>query len=363
MLSQLLVACDNSNDVKTQHKISLDEINTSAGIFSERTLASTQAASHHIDLLNKSIALFLSEPTEDNRLALGESWKKSHGTMIISGTQPSADDLPANRSSSLLYHIDAWPIQPGYVDSIDGYPSSGIVNDSTVSLSAESLALQHGFSDTEEIIFGFHPLEYLIFAKTALDYQQQEHQQTSIQAIDVTQQMVYEDPSEDPIYRRRTLLRLLGNELKDSVSTYLATRLEQVPYAPSVSENQQQAARTAITLIDVAHSHATRGFEESHLLLDSDQSHSMYSQTTHLDVSQRLGSLSSMLNEPIWLSSSLRRVDKRIEQDLQTTLAQGIMIVEKGQFSESDRARLVTVFSALRHQLADLRIKLGGDDY
>ena len=39
------------------------------------------------------------------------------------------------------------------------------------------------------------------------------------------------------------------------------------------------------------------------------------------------------------------------------------MIVEKGQFSESDRARLVTVFSALRHQLADLRIKLGGDDY
>ena len=142
---------------------------------------------------------------------------------------------------------------------------SGIVNDITVSLSVESLRLQHGFSDADEIILGFHPLEYLIFAKTAIDYQLPEHKQqpdkTNIskakgtgdeQTTSATLTTGFERPDEDPIYRRRKLIQLLGDALEESVSAYLATRLEKVPYAKFVGEDQQQAALAIANLIEVA---------------------------------------------------------------------------------------------------------------
>ena len=371
MCSQLIVGCDNDSDAKTQHTLNLNETNSSLAIFAERTLINTTAVYQEIDLLNESIALFLSEPTEENRAALGDSWARSHGALVKSGTQPLSDELSAKHSSSLLYHADAWPIQPGYIDAIDGYPNSGIVNDITVSLSVESLRLQHGFSDADEIILGFHPLEYLIFAKTAIDYQLPEHKQqpdkTKIskakgtgdeQTTSATLTTGFERPDEDPIYRRRKLIQLLGDALEESVSAYLAARLEKAPYAKFVGEDQQQAALAVANLIEVARSHTSQGFEESNLLLDSDQSHSMHSRTSHLNISQRLNSLSEMLNEPIWLSRSLARVDKNIEKDLQTTLAQGMLIIENNQFNESDGARLLTIFSALNHQLEDIQLKL-----
>ena len=115
MCSQLIVGCDNDSDAKTQHTLNLNETNSSLAIFSERTLINTTAVYQEIDLLNESIALFLSEPTEENRAALGDSWARSHGALVKSGTQPLSDELSAKHSSSLLYHADAWPIQPGYI--------------------------------------------------------------------------------------------------------------------------------------------------------------------------------------------------------------------------------------------------------
>ena len=224
-------------------------------------------------------------------------------------------------------------------------------------MSVESLRLQHGFSDADEIILGFHPLEYLIFAKTAIDYQLPEHKQqpdkTNIskakatgdeQTTSATLTTGFERPDEDPIYRRRKLIQLLGDALEESVSAYLAARLEKAPYARFVGEDQQQAALAVANLIEVARSHTSQGFEESNLLLDSDQSHSMHSRTSHLNISQRLNSLSEMLNEPIWLSRSLARVDKNIEKDLQATLAQGMLIIESNQFNESDWRKIAHDF-------------------
>ncbi len=369
--SQLLVSCDNASDTEIQHTLNLNETNSSLATFSEQALINTTKVYQQIDLLNESIALFLSEPTEENRVALGESWTRSHEALVRSGTQPLSDELSVKHSSSLLYQADAWPIQPGYIDAIDGYPNSGIVNDITVSLSVESLKLQHGFSDADEIILGFHPLEYLIFAKTAIDYQLPEHKQQPVKTkISIakandnerTSSAVlttgFDRPDEDPIYRRRKLIQLLGDTLKESVSAYLASRLEKVPYARFVSEDQQQAARAMANLIEVARSHTSQGFEESNLLLDSVQSHSMYSRTSHLNILQRLNSLSEILNAPTWLSRSLARVDKNIEGELQTTLAQGMLIIENGQLNESDGASLLTIFSALNHQLEDIQVKL-----
>ena len=71
--------------------------------------------------------------------------------------------LPMNENFS---KIEAWPISPGFVDSIENYPYSGIVNDSTIEITPDVLKAQHMITDPSEISLGFHVLEYYAFERT-----------------------------------------------------------------------------------------------------------------------------------------------------------------------------------------------------
>ena len=63
----------------------------------------------------------------------------------------------------LQYQINHWPIVPGYLDYVDGYPDSGIVHDINVSLDSIGLRDQHGAFDISEVTLGFHVLEFLLW--------------------------------------------------------------------------------------------------------------------------------------------------------------------------------------------------------
>lgn len=63
----------------------------------------------------------------------------------------------------LQYQINHWPIIPGYIDYVSGYPDSGIVSDINVELSSEGLREQHGFFAISEATLGFHVLEFLLW--------------------------------------------------------------------------------------------------------------------------------------------------------------------------------------------------------
>ena len=63
----------------------------------------------------------------------------------------------------LQYQINHWPIVPGYLDYVDGYPDSGIVHDINVSLDSIGLRHQHGAFDISEVTLGFHVLEFLLW--------------------------------------------------------------------------------------------------------------------------------------------------------------------------------------------------------
>lgn len=70
------------------------------------------------------------------------------------------DKLTLNQ---LQYQINHWPVLPGYIDYVDGYPDSGIVHDMNVVLELDSLREQHGFFDVSEASLGFHVIEYLLW--------------------------------------------------------------------------------------------------------------------------------------------------------------------------------------------------------
>ena len=60
--------------------------------------------------------------------------------------------------------MDQHPIIPGYLDSVTGYPLSGLIH-SDIELSATSLNQEHQLGDKAYAALGFHALEFMLFGE------------------------------------------------------------------------------------------------------------------------------------------------------------------------------------------------------
>lgn len=155
-------------------------------------------------------------------------------------------------------NLDSQPIQPGYLDYVDVYKHSGIVNDLTLEITAANIRSQHELTDATDVSLGFHAIEYLLWGetgqRTVTDFQKktqlnQEQRQNGMRLIDL------------PRHRRNTLLLLQTQLLIDDLNVlhYKLTQQNsglQNTYnsVPALSRIQlwQQAITT--TLQDIANS-------------------------------------------------------------------------------------------------------------
>ena len=113
-----------------------------------------------IDLLSKSTQQYLDTLTDEDRLKWQRSWHSAHKSFI------AITFLPTSKNFS---KIEAWPLSPGFLDSLANYPYSGIVNDYTIQITPEILEAQHMITDPSEISLGFHVLEYYAFERISED--------------------------------------------------------------------------------------------------------------------------------------------------------------------------------------------------
>ena len=116
--------------------------------------------SQKIDLLSKSTKKYLNTLTEEDRLNWQEAWRSAHESFL------AITFLPIKKKFS---QIEAWPLSPGFLDSLENYPYSGIVNDYTIQITPEVLRAQHMITDPSEISLGFHVLEYYAFERIRED--------------------------------------------------------------------------------------------------------------------------------------------------------------------------------------------------
>lgn len=61
--------------------------------------------------------------------------------------------------------INAWPLDENYLDYVDGQPDAGIVNDTTIALSAAALESMNESGGEENISVGFHAIEFLLWGQ------------------------------------------------------------------------------------------------------------------------------------------------------------------------------------------------------
>lgn len=98
---------------------------------------------------------------------------------------------------------------PGYIDSVKGYPFSGIVNDSSLPLEAESLREQHGLTDKSDVSIGLDVIAFLLWGEQRYNAELPARSHDSFLQVSQWEDSRTDLPvSEHPNNRRRKLLQL-----------------------------------------------------------------------------------------------------------------------------------------------------------
>ncbi len=125
-----------------------------------------------ITKLQSAVSALLSRSNADSLNSARRAWLSAHSAYELTTLHRHFAMHVLNEEDSLRllqlqYQINHWPIIPGYLDYVEGYPDSGIVNDVNVELNSIELREQHGTFDVSELTLGFHVLEFLLWGSNS----------------------------------------------------------------------------------------------------------------------------------------------------------------------------------------------------
>lgn len=173
--------------------------------------AYAKAASDTADLRSR-IDDFYAEPNQDRLNTLRQQLHEAHQSFHIAETSLVFDlNHPVLDSASIaepIHHpirirLDQYPLIAGYLDTVEGYPASGIVH-SEIDITLENLNDEHQFSDTAYVALGFHALGFLLHGS---DPEQR------------LAQLHTTNPDElQTAKRRETYIKILGEQILNDVS-------------------------------------------------------------------------------------------------------------------------------------------------
>lgn len=188
------------------------------------TRAAWQNGSHWLEQageacqdMHQAIETFLSDPAETTQASARAQWHECHDQwhrldplFALSASNPGL----FGQLQQMTFDIEARPLQPGYLDSLEDYPFSGIVNDTTVDITASALREQHGLTDVSDVSLGLHALEFLLWGergqRPVADYEPRQTLTQAQREAELSLDLL-------PNNRRRELLRLLSHLLQDDL--------------------------------------------------------------------------------------------------------------------------------------------------
>lgn len=157
-----------------------------------------------------SVAALLKTPTQPLLHDAQQQWHHLHGQLRQQAIATSLASYNPGLFAplvQLLGNIDQQPIAPGYLDSVAGYPDSGLIYDISLKLNHTSVRQQHGLTADNEASLGLHPLEFLLFGESG-QRRAQEFKRQSKAGSELS-------PANLPQNRRRDYLALSSKLLCD----------------------------------------------------------------------------------------------------------------------------------------------------
>ncbi|WP_020410331.1 imelysin family protein [Hahella ganghwensis] len=162
-----------------------------AGQVSEMAEQLHLQAAAHVETLGTSIKQLRQKPTWANLQEARQHWLEAHRSMqalwsLYVLDQPAAllERQPANSAFTYGSLIDQTPMLAGYLDTVGGYPASGLIHALDLPISQPLLEDKHLFADPMFLTFGMHPLEFILWSKQGLEKDLSSSAMLSAQAPD-----------------------------------------------------------------------------------------------------------------------------------------------------------------------------------
>lgn len=367
LLTLALGGCSDPDQPTAPEPASPVQINIDLQAFDSLVSAQTRKSLIFAEALRLSTQQFLATPDATHQADLQAAWLKAHNAYV------AVTALAAiNPEAPLLFQIDAWPIEPGYLDSLPAYPDSGLISDVTITISAESLREQHGFTDPQEVSLGFHAMEYLLFARSAADFAplpgdppsaaQPTADPGTTTGAERIEQYAGEGTEADPagavaadvVPRRRETLRILA-ELINQDLNQLVANID----AAAADKSASAPSTRLLNIITYSRHTSDMALAASQHLLAGEPGHGAFSDSSAEILRLTLASLQQVFYNPANLAQALTTLAPRATSGLQATLAEAHELSNRlAPASEADYARLTLLVAALPHQLDDLEAAL-----
>jgi putative iron-regulated protein len=157
----LMVACLVAAPTSAQAAVSRQAVveNYAAIVF-----ATYEDTAQIAKLLQRSVHAFVARPTSEALQATKKAWidareryDQTEAFRFYGGPIDDADG-PEPR-------LNSWPVDESYIDSVDGNPGSGIINDPRVEISKRHLSAMNERGGQENIATGWHAIEFLLWGQ------------------------------------------------------------------------------------------------------------------------------------------------------------------------------------------------------
>jgi putative iron-regulated protein len=146
-----------------------DDVDASAVVegYADGVLASYQASLSSATQMDAAIDAFLAAPSDATLTAAKDEWLAARDDYGVTESFRFYDGPIDNAETGTEGLINAWPMDEGYIDYVEGDPDSGIINDPATypTIDAELLTSLNEAGGEANIATGWHAIEFLLWGQ------------------------------------------------------------------------------------------------------------------------------------------------------------------------------------------------------
>jgi putative iron-regulated protein len=325
------VACgddgESSTNAGTSTGLNTATATAALGTYAEIVYATYNDSLTAAQTMNAAIVAFVDAPTEAGLTAAKEAWLAAREPYLQTEVYRFYEG-PIDNADGPEGLLNAWPMDEAYVDYVVDSETAGIINDTSIEITAESLENANEFGKDDNIATGYHAIEFLLWGQDLSD--------TGAGARPYTDFLV--DGGTAANQDRR------GLYLK-TASTLLIGHLEGLKnaWAPNASGNYRsefvaldaaEGVRRIMTGMIILAGFETGGERVQAALTsgDKEDEHSCFSDNTHRDMIQDVQGIVNVFNgaygsvSGTGIKAVIEATDPALAADIETKLGEALAV-------------------------------------
>jgi putative iron-regulated protein len=341
-----------------------DPLARAVTVYADIVLASYEDSLEAATTLHATVDDFLADPSEDTLAAARQAWLEAREPYLQTEVFRFYDG-PIDGPEGL---INAWPLDEGFIDYVEGDPDAGIINDPAQTIDTESLEALNEMGGEKNIATGYHAIEFLLWGQDMDDDGPGARPYTDF----------VDGGTADNQDRRRLYLRTVSGMLVEHLQQLVDAWIEVGDnYRADLEAGEPETALQRILTGMIILSGFETGGERLQTALDTadqEDEHSCFSDNTHRDMVQDVRGMQNVylgryrrLDGSIVSGASVQEVvasrDPQLAQKVADRIAESLALAEALQppfdreialDNDEGRARVEALVESLGTQEEDL---------